>query len=182
VVYEILKSLLALKTCLRGMNFLIKDNSTRVLNHSRATEVFLKYRRLEILNRIFNSLSHIFFSEIICFVALESISLAFTMIKLHEEFPVVGILIGSLYFFTAFLVITYVLGLCGSIKYKSCRVLSCVTDIARMLRTTSDLKAIKSCLPLNVKLGCATDISRKTPVYYLHFIFEQTVNLVLLNN
>jgi len=175
IVYEILKYLLAIKKHLETINCSV------IKNQSRGKLILFKYRKLQILSRIFNTIFHIF-NEIIGLVALTSISLAFCIIKLHEEVPMVGIVTGSMYFVTG-VVMSCILWLCGSIQQKSMRVLNCLTNTARALRINnkSDLKTIRSCVPLNVKLGSATNICRKTPVYFLHFIFEQTVNLVLLN-
>jgi len=177
IVYEILKYLLAIKKYLETINCSV------IKNQSRGKAILFKYRKLQILSRIFNTIFHIFFNEIIGLVALTSISLAYCIIKLHEEVPMVGIVTGSMYFVTGVVIMSCILGLCGSIQQKSMRVLNCLTNTARALRVNnkSDLKAIRSCVPINVKLGSATNISRKTPVYFLHFIFEQTVNLVLLN-
>jgi len=177
IVYEILKYLLAMKKYLETIN------CSLIKNQSHGKAILFKYRKLQILSRIFNTIFHTFFNEMIGLVALTSISLAFCIIKLHKEIPMVGILTGSMYFVTGLVLVSCVLGLCGSIQQKSISVLICLTNTARKLRTNNktDLKAIRSCVPLNVKLGSATNISRKTPVYFLHFIFEQTVNLVLLN-
>jgi hypothetical protein len=175
VMYEVFPSVLFQTRCLR----LLRLESGRSV-FANYKQVILKYRQLQVLNVMFNNIySRDVFEICMATALLIIIPSGYSVITMHSTSPWAFIAITYIAL-TEYASITVMFGMAGRVWGESVEFNWAWKKNHQLAGKPISRKYAKSLKHIKVKIGATNFFEKNTPLVFLSFCIQQTVNLVLM--